>query len=151
MKFSIVIFFIVLLCFFFPFVEVSCGGHKVMKFTGIQLVTGGEIEKPEMFSGNKKVEKYRGETFAILAFLSVIAGLIMSIGVFKGKPFQKIRALAGLSGAVFLLLLRTKINNEALKQGEGILETKFTIAYWLALFMFLVSFILNFFFVKEEK
>lgn len=38
-----------LICFFLPFVTVSCQGQKLMTFSGIQLVTGTTIQEPQMF------------------------------------------------------------------------------------------------------
>lgn len=50
-KISPVILGIALICFFLPWINVSCQGEKVGTFTGIKLVTGTTIEQRGMFGG----------------------------------------------------------------------------------------------------
>ena len=51
-KFSPALFGLVILCFFLPFVNLSCSGQTVMTLTGFQLITGSEYSEPNMRGQN---------------------------------------------------------------------------------------------------
>lgn len=134
-KLSPVIFLIVIICFFLPFVNVSCEGTKVAALTGIQLVTGTEIEQPSVFGEPKQTEKADAEPFASAALLSAVLGLGLSF--LKGRRSSIVPAILGVAGFVLLLLLKFKIDNEVLKEGEGMVQVEYGIGFWLA-FLFLL-------------
>jgi hypothetical protein len=125
-----------LICFFLPFVTFSCQGQKIVSLTGIQLVTGSSIQQPQMF-GPPTTQKLDPEPLAIAAFFSVIVGLGLSFmkrkkGVF-GSSF-----LAGL-GLVCLLALKSKLDNDALRQGGGAIQVQYEVGFYLLLLLLLAS------------
>lgn len=149
-KLSPAIFGIVLICFFLPWVNVSCQGQKIATFSGIQLVTGTTIEEPKMFRelkgfshpyadelrrSSKQANKIEGELFAILAFLAAIGGL--SSGFLKRKMGTLGPAIAGGTGTILLLLLSAKLNNDIFQQGQGLLQLDCRIGFYLTLILFL--------------
>lgn len=133
-KLSPAIFGIALICFFLPWVNVSCQGQKVMSFSGIQLVTGTTIEEPTMFGAEQK-RKVKGETFAILTFLSAIGGLALSF--IKDKKGTIGTVVTGSIGIVFLLLLKSKLDNDILRETGGMVQLDYMAGFYLTLLLFL--------------
>jgi hypothetical protein len=54
---------IVLICFFMPFVKISCGGQPIASITGLDLAIGKKIEPPNPFgeAGNSTANNYRSD------------------------------------------------------------------------------------------
>lgn len=151
------IFGIIIICFFLPFLVVSCQGQKIVEITGFQLVTGSEIKQPDMsdklksigLSQEKKEEKIKPEPFAILAFIFAFIGL--GISFLKGQKSFIASFITGLAGAISLLLLKAKLDNEILKQGEGILQLEYTKGFWLTFLLFLLAAGWNIFLFFQSK
>lgn len=149
-KFSPAIFGIAIICFFLPFINVTCSGEKVATLTGIQLVTGTTIEQPSMFGEKKQVRKVEGEPLAILAFLSAIVGLGLSF--LKSRKSSIAPAIMGIAGLILLLLLKAKLDNDILREGEGMLRLEYEIGFWLTFLLFLFAAGWNgFLFFRRER
>jgi hypothetical protein len=148
-KFSPALFGLVLFCFFLPFMDISCGGEKVVTLTGIQLVTGTSIEQEDAF-GNTKREKIEREPLVIVVLLAAIAGLGLSfIKTGKSAIFP---AISGGIGFCLLLIFKTKVDQEVLKEGEGFIRVGYVIGFWLMLLLLLSATGLNtFVFYKRKK
>lgn len=147
-KLSSTIFGIALICFFLPWVNVSCQNQKVASFTGIQLVTGTTVEEPQMF-GPKKERKINGEPLAILSFLSVIAGF--ALGFLKDKKGTTGPAIAGGIGIILLLLLKSKLDNDILRETGGMLQVDYEVGFYLTLISFLSAIGINIYSIMQEK
>lgn len=147
-KISPALFGIAIICFFLPFVTVSCGGQKVMSLTGIQLATGTTIEQPSIY-GQKQTQKINGEPLAIFAILSAFVGLCVSVMTIKKNNI--IVALISGTGAGLLLLLKSKMDNDILTQGQGVLQTGYAIGFWLAFLFQAAIMVLNVFLLSENK
>jgi len=149
-KLSPSIFGIALICFFLPFIEVSCEGQKIATFIGIQLVTGTRIERPAAFGGGEQVQRVEGEPLAILALFSAIVGLGLSF--LKGKKSSIAPAIIGAAGLILLLVLKIKLDSNILKEGQGMLQLKYGIGFWLTFLFFLFAAGLNaFLFSQRDK
>lgn len=147
-KLSPAIFGIALICFFLPWVNVSCQGQRVMSFSGIQLVTGTTIEEPRMFGGKQK-RKIKGEPLAVLTFLSVIAGLALS---FLKNRKGTIGAIAsGCAGAILLLLLKSKLNSDIQKETAGMLQLNYDVGFYLTLILFIAVAGINAYSIIQTK
>ncbi len=72
------VFGIIIICFFFPFMDISCIGQKVISFSGMQMVTGTTIEKPTMFGEKTENEKINPEPLAVATFIFIIAIVLLS-------------------------------------------------------------------------
>jgi hypothetical protein len=139
-KFSLPAFALALLCFFLPFVSVSCQQQKIISFTGIQLVTGTAIEQPQML-GPRKVDRVNPEPFAVLAFLAGLAGL--GVSFLKDQKTALAPAIFGGVGAVCLLLLKLKFDGDIQRQAAGILQVEYDVGFWLVLLIYLAAGVLN--------
>jgi len=136
------IFGLILVCFFLPFVNLSCQGQRLMTLSGIQLVTGTTIEQPVLFGQRSPVQRVSGEPLAILAFLCAIAGLGLSLrAMYKSFTFGP--TIAGIAGAVLLLLLRSKLDSDALKQTSGMLQVDYIVGFWITFVMFSAAAVAN--------
>jgi FHA domain len=129
-----------LLCFFLPFISVSCQTQKIVTFTGIQLVTGATVELPQMF-GPPKSEKLPREPLAVLAFACGVVGLGLSF--LKGRKIAIGPAVVGCAGAVALLLLKSKLDADVLKGGNGVLHLDYEVGFWLILLAYAAAAALN--------
>lgn len=165
-RFSPAVFGLAIICFFLPFTHISCSGQRFATLTGIQLVTGttiGDSEtdsaqsngypftRPgETISTDRKDEKIDPEPLAIFALCSAIAGLCLSF--VKDKNWTIAAAVAGGVGLIFLLLLKAKIDNDVLKEGEGIVQVEYAFGFWLLLVLFLSAIGLNaYLYLPESK
>lgn len=147
-KLSPAIFGIALICFFLPWVNVSCQGQKVMSFSGIQLVTGTTIEEPQMFGGKQK-RKIKGEMLAVLTFLSVIAGLVLSL--LKNKKGTIGTIASGGTGAILVLLLKFKLDSDIQKETAGMLQLNYDVGFYLVLLLFIAVAGINAYSIMQYK
>ena len=163
-RLSPAIFGIALICFFLPWVNVSCQGQKVITLSGIQLVTGTTIEEPKMFRelkgfshpyikepgrSSEEYNKIKGEVLAILTFLATIGGL--SLSFLKRKKGTLGPAIAGGIGTILLLLLSAKLNNDIFQQGQGLLQLDYRIGFYLTLILFLLAIGVNVYSIVQVK
>jgi len=134
-KYSPALFGLALLCFFFPFTHISCQGERVATFSGLQLVVGTRIPTAdmEMLGQNPRAAQQRvgRELWAILAFLSAGAGLAGL--ALKDKRRYLGGAITGAVGALALLLLKLRIDEAVLSEGEGMLRAEYGGGYYLAM------------------
>lgn len=127
-----ILFAMVIVFFFFNFFTISCGEQKVGSVSGINLVTGTELKKHDMFSGKEtKGEEIPSSIWAIIAFSAAIVGL----GVFliKEKREALIGTGAGAIGFGSLIILQFAIKSAIEEKGEGAIHVDYEFAYWGAL------------------
>ena len=166
-KFSPVIFVFVLICFFLPFVNFSCGGQKIASFTGIQLVIGAKVNQPPGMFGEstgmprlfgmetskpktvKQVEKVQ-DPLIIAAFIIAIAGFALSF--LKGKNSSIVPAILGVAGIIILLVFTSKTDSDILKEGGGSIQVEYVIGFWLTFLAFVLAALFSgFVFFSKEK
>ena len=140
-KISPALFGIIIICFFMPFIEVTCSGQKAMSITGIQMVTGTSIQQPSMFGENTKGRKIDPEPLAIITFSSVIIGLLLSF-MNKRKSAILPAIIAGI-GTITLLLLKSKIDNDVLREGSGMIQVVFVFGFWATFLLLIIAVGLN--------
>ncbi len=150
-KFSPAVFLLTIFCFFLPWVSVSCQNQKVATFSGTDLVRGTIVKVPDE-QGNIKEERKGAEPLAILALLSALAGLGLSF--LKDKRGVIGSGVAGALGIVFLFLLKSKLENDAMNVGSGLLNVHvhYEIGFYLTMLLFLIAVILSVvIFMSESK
>jgi len=142
-KVSPVLFVVTVLCFFLPFVTVSCGGIKI-SVSGMKLAFGGKVSMPFEDSqpfGFPQQPPQRSSTsekgvdahpVAIIALLCALAGI--------GLSFTPVRsaiapAIAGALGALFLIILQSQTGGELKAQGP--ISVEMDIGYVFALLLFI--------------
>jgi len=139
-RLSPVVFVLVLICFFLPFVTFSCQGRKVLSLSGIQLVTGTSVPQPQMF-GPPRSEKMNAEPLAVLAFLCGVLGLGLSF--LKGRTGAIAPAATGGLAAILLLALKSKIEGDALSKGSGVIQVNYEVGFYIVLILSLAAVALN--------
>lgn len=128
---------VVILCFFLPFVQMSCRDVKIFSVTGLQLVAGAEMEQPAMFGQAPKKAKVDPEPWAILAFLCALAGTALCF--VRAGAGNLLAAIAGGFGFVSMLLLKARIDDQVLKQGVPFLRIDYEIGFIGACILFAVG------------
>jgi uncharacterized membrane protein YphA (DoxX/SURF4 family) len=135
-KFSVAGFGLALLCFLLPFVTVSCNQQKVASFTGFQLVFGTTVQQPQMF-GPPKEQRVDAEPLAAWAFVCCLVAL--------GLAFAKSRkteigaaVFAGIS-LVCLMQLKSKLQDEVLRQSSGFLQVNYESGFWIVVLAILAA------------
>ncbi len=142
-KLSPVSYILALLCFLLPFVQISCGGQKLVSLTGVQLMTGTEIKPPNEIFGMKaessdlkmtSKSKTDPNWFAAIAFVAGLAGVLFAL--VKMERGGLIGGIAGAVGAVSLLIMRVNISGELSKNPMGAAFTiDYEAGYYLALLL----------------
>jgi hypothetical protein len=119
--FSSGFFGLALLCFCLPWVTMSCSQQKIMTVTGIQMVSGMEVDDPAsgLFGGPAKKKQVEPNVMAIVALVAAVAALV--IGLIGGSA-SVLPALIGIATAV---ALKVNIDQDVLKQGQGLLQANF--------------------------
>jgi Bacterial SH3 domain len=129
------LFGIAALLFIFNFCELGCQGQRFATVTGIELVTGTEIEEPKQqnpFGFNdpseEKSRKMAGNMWAVIALAAAVAGLI--IFLIRHKQEDIVGAIAGVAGAVSLLLLKGELTASITAEGRGMITVEFLFPFW---------------------
>jgi hypothetical protein len=147
-KVSLALFVLALVCFLLPFATFSCGGQKVMSMTGMQMAIGTSIQEPQMF-GPPKTRRLNPEPLAMLALISVVAGIGLSF--LKGKRGILGAAGAGGFGAILLLALKSKIESDVTRQSGGVIQTEWETGFYFTLLLFLGAVAVSAFLLMRGK
>ncbi len=151
-RLSPAIFGVIIICFFLPWVMISCNDYKIVTLTGIQLVTGTNVEVAEqrMFDLDPPEEQEaEREPLAFFVLLSAVAGLTLSF--IRGKIGAIGTSLISVVGIVFILLLKAKLDNDILREGEGLLHIDYGFGFYLVLILFFSAFVINVYSMKDGK
>jgi len=147
-KFSPAFYGAIVILFFLPFVNLSCGGQTIMSVTGFQLITGTEINPTGMFGGEMnssdelktdQKKEIESQPLALFAFVAAIIGLIISF--FKMRIPALINIVVSISGVVFLLLLKVSLdgNPDLNVSGQNVITLDYQFAYWLSIILFIIG------------
>lgn len=137
-KLPLILFGIIILCFFLPFVNVSCSGQKVMSITGVQMLTGTTFQEPSLFGEKTKSYNAKPEPLAaIVLFIAAFGFLPLLVPSFYFKIWNYVLSVAG---AALLLILKTKIDGDFVRQGGSLsgLTLEYDIGFWLSFILFIV-------------
>lgn len=116
------------LCFFLPFVTVSCGGVKAFTLTGQQLATGTTLTQPQPF-GPPQTQKVDPDPFAAAAALCALTGIVLSL---IGRRIASATAISGGVGTVSLLIMRSRLDGQLQTQGEGMAKAAYKTGFTFA-------------------
>lgn len=152
-KISASMFVIILVCFFLPFVTVSCQNNQVAKLSGIQLIIGSTVETPE-FTGGEKIETVRPNTQALVALAATGIGLGSSFLRFHRSVL--VTAGSGVLGTVMLLSLKSGIDKALLERGVGLaglagIRVTYGLGFWGSLLLFIVATGFNIWLFLDKK
>lgn len=127
------LFILTLILFALPFFKMNCGGQTIASISGYNLVFGTEIEEPGISfdSRSKKTKEVGPVIYAIVALLSIVAGLYFSLN--QNKESTLYTAVSGAVGTVFIFILNIAVDNSVQKETDGGISVETTFAYWLVL------------------
>lgn len=143
---SPMMFGVVAVCFFFPFISFACSGQRLLTFSGLQLVTGTEVSSAEVqenlvgedasqYLGTEdETEEVGSEGLAVVALLAALLGV--GVGFATGRPRSVWSAIAGVLGGLSLLALKFKLDGDIEEEGEGIVTLDYRFGFWLAFGLF---------------
>lgn len=148
-KISPALFGISLICFFLPFITISCQQQPIANLTGVQLATGTDIKQPRFFGKETKEQKIPADPLALMALVSGVVGLGTSF--IKAKRSAIAPAGAGAAGFILLLMLKSKIDNEIVKQGQGLILVSYGLGFWLVFLLYVSATVINIYSFVQEK
>jgi hypothetical protein len=160
-KISASMFALILICFFLPFITISCQSQDVITMTGLQMATGVEISVPNSLPTNlssidslsslTESKKIPGNSTAVLAFCTAAAGLTTTLLLKNRQQKYLIPAISGGLGTLLLLFLKSNTDDSVLKQGSGMIKINYGLGFWLALILFLGAAGLNGYQLMEDR
>lgn len=151
-KISGALFGVIIICFFLPFIEVSCSGNTVASITGMQLVTGSTIHDNNFLGGASSREKIPPQAWAIAAFFFTAAGFVFSIKNFIGSIRSALPpALFSGAAVLSLLMLKSKIDGNISGESFNIITVHYAIGFWLAIILLGLSVFLNLYRLKDTE
>ena len=128
---SILLFVGSVLCFFLPFVTVSCGGEKLFTLSGRQLATGSSVSV-----GEGKPEKTSVDPTALIALLCALAGVGLTLA---GSRMATAQAVAGAAGTVSLAIMGAQMQDRVHQQTQGMGASHLESGYWLTLLVLVAA------------
>lgn len=131
-----------ILLFLMPFLNVSCSGMAMGRLSGMELSFGKTQEIREPFSGQLRKQKVNSEPLAFLALAVAIGGISICLGV-KKRRVAIINAILGGLGLVFLLLLKSKLDGDVMREGSGLISINYEFAFWATTGLFIAISLLN--------
>ncbi|MFT4523029.1 MAG: hypothetical protein ACI8ZN_001981 [Bacteroidia bacterium] len=148
---------LVLISFFFSFMNINCGGTKLASVSGIDLVIGDEIEKKDIAAvsfdtTDFEVQTIKPNPFAIIAFGCSVLGLLLFF--FKQAKESRNNMILSTIGFVSLVIIPFASNSfltekTSLDSAFEVISISFQLGYFIALGLFLVIAIISY--VGREK
>ncbi len=148
-KISPLFFLLVAGCFFMPFFDLTCSGERLATMHGIHMVTGTQLEQRNPFSGKSEYKRIEPAPLAMIAFAVALVGVGLSF--VKHYSVALINVCAGLTGFGLLLMLKSQIDAEVMRQGEKLILVQYHPGFWLTLALFLASAAYNSFLFFKKK
>lgn len=141
-KLSASLFALVLICFFLPFVTISCDNRPVGEISGIELATGKTVSAPT-FTGQTRGQNIPGDGRAVLVFVAAAVGIGTSL--IRVRRSFLVSAGVGVFGLLMLLSIKSEMDKQMIEQGAG--YTGFKADYGLGfrgpVLFFIAAFCLN--------
>jgi hypothetical protein len=135
-----------ILCFVLPFLQLSCDGKKMMQFTGVQLVTGSEMNDP--MSG--KTKQVPPEPFAVATLLALVAGVGFCVSTKRVMSVSA--AVTGGVAVVSMLVLKTRMDADIMKEASGLpITVDYLIGFWTVCLTAIAGSVLSSMRVNDEE
>ncbi len=164
-KRSPMMFAVVAACFLLPFVSFACSGQRVFTFSGLQLVTGAEVDEQEiqedLFGSEagelfppeadveQETERSGSEGLAVVALLAALVGI--GAGFAPGRGRSVWSAVAAVVGALSLAGLKVKLDGDVQEEGEGIIDLEYRFGYWFTLLLFIALAVVHIRYLRSAK
>ena len=144
---SVLLFAGSLLCFFLPFVTVSCGGQKIFTLSGQQMATGTDLTEPQSFASHKS-QRIDPHPFASVAALCALAGVALSL---VGTRLAAVTAASGAAGAVSLGVMASRMNTEIQRATQGMGQVNVETGFILTLSLLIAATAWNIYLFAQGK
>ncbi|MBW4616223.1 MAG: hypothetical protein KME21_23705 [Desmonostoc vinosum HA7617-LM4] len=142
-KVSASLFAVILICFFLPFVTVSCDNRPVFQMSGVEMATGKTVSTPDIFGSQTQSQKIPGDSRAALVFAAAALGIGTSL--IKIRKSSLISAGIGAFGLVMLLSLKSEIDKQIINNGASYAGFKadYGVGFWGSILLFISAACLN--------
>jgi Flp pilus assembly protein TadB len=143
------LFALILICFFLPFTTISCQSTPIVTMNGYQLATGTTVDQTSgignslsttLGSLNSSASKSSDKKIPgnpLAGFILAITCAGIALGFVTVRHQEIIQAIVAGIGAILLFILKSEVDSQTLKQGQGVLQTSYGSGYWLSLLLFL--------------
>lgn len=119
------------LCFFFPFVTVSCGGMSAITLSGRQLALGTTIKQAQPF-GSPQAQAIHASPSATVALFCALAGIVLSL---IGRRLAVASAASGAGGAIGLIILQSRLHEQIEEHSGGVARVHLEAGFYLAMIL----------------
>lgn len=130
---------LIIICFFLPFIAISCDHKQVAQLTGIQLVTGTKVKQATFLRETRVVPP---QPWAIIPFGLAIAGTVLGFGG-KGRSGTILQLVGSTVAVTALLLLKNKLYHEMLQYPKLLFCVEYLPCYWITLGLFACVVVVN--------
>lgn len=143
-----------LICFFFPFVTVSCtyGGEETRStYSGFELMTKIGADDDELLeSGEADADDYSVNVFLIAAFAGSALALVLLLAKIKGKVPGILSSVSAVSLLLFMATFKIYYHFDELEEYAKYVEVENQFGLVLCLICVIIAAILSFL-DKEKK
>jgi hypothetical protein len=145
-KISASMFALVFICFFLPFVTISCNNQPVVQLSALELTTGKTFEMLKDVTDKTLVEvpkELPGDGKATLVLAAAAAGVGTSL--LKVRRSSLISAGVGAFGLLMLQAIKLGIESQLVERGPSAMgfKAEYGIGFWGPTFLFLSAIALN--------
>jgi hypothetical protein len=131
---------LIIICFFLPFIAISCDHKQVAQLAGIQLVTGTKMEQKGLLCQEARVVP--PQPWAIIPFGLAIAGTALGFWG-KGRIGTILQSVGSTVAVIALLLLKNKLYHEMLQYPKLLFCVEYLPCYWITLGLFACVVVVN--------
>ncbi|MBN1634093.1 MAG: zinc ribbon domain-containing protein [Ignavibacteria bacterium] len=146
--FNPVLFIILIVCFFLPFVQVSCGNKILVEASGMDIVTGTDYSEDKDKDENETKDSDNYRYIMIIAFGITLVGLVLSAFPLI-KSMDIVTKIFNISMAVIslfsfiLLILYVYLTDRSLKDTKNVLEFKLLYGFFVLVAFYLITAVVN--------
>ncbi len=148
LKLSPVLFVIVILSFFLPFLNISCGGNQVYSFSGFKTAFGTTVTQDQGF-GYSRSEKVNGDGVAVAVFAVAVLGLLLSF--LKSSNGKIINAVISGAGSVLMIIFPIESSSRIFKEAPSYVQVSYGAGYYLALIFFILALAYNIYVIYSKQ
>jgi hypothetical protein len=114
-------------CFFLPFMNISCAGKTFVQLTGLELITGKDTGE----------QHYAGSLPVAVALGAAAAGI--AVGFIKGRAGAVASGVLALVGVAALAWFRYLVDKSLTAKGGSAFGVEYLFGYWASFLLFLAA------------
>lgn len=144
-KISASMFALIFMCFFLPFITVSCDNTPVVQMSGIEVAVGKTVSNEiprnfQAFGGQQQSQKIPGDGKAVLAIVAAAVGLGTSL--IQNRKISLVSGGAAVFGLLLLLSLKSGIDKQLIERSTAF-RIDFGMGFWGSVLLFFSAACLN--------